>query len=262
MLEIILQILFALILGAVLGSFVNVLIIRWHGSVSLTGRSYCPSCKKVIHPKHLVPIISWLALKGRCAFCKKKIHYQYPLIEFICSLLAVAAILIHNPFLGLNFFSFILLLTLSIGLVVPVVMDLRWKELPLEYLIGLGIWILILRYLILVQNNQLKGEVFTFDVLAILIGLSFFGVQYLVSRGRWIGGGDIYFGAFMGAVLGWPLIILGIYIAYLFGGLLAFIGLLFGFLKKGDKVPFAPALALGTFLAYIYGGAIMNWLNF
>ncbi len=239
---------FSALLGSVLGSFANVVIIRWHEAAPISGRSKCPNCAKTIRPRHLVPILSWILLRGRCAECGKKIHVQYPLVEAAAAIFGVIAALRHDPLSDPRLFFFELLVT--IGLLVPVVMDLRWKELPVEYLAGLGLFALFFH----------PTTIFS-TVIAAAGVAAFFGIQFFLSRGRWIGEGDIWFGAMMGAVLGTPLLAaLAVYLAYLLGGFTAFVLLVFHAVKRGSRVPFAPALAAGTLIALWHGERILSWI--
>ncbi|MFH1620798.1 MAG: prepilin peptidase [Patescibacteria group bacterium] len=261
MMEIILSIVFSAILGAVLGSFANVLIIRWHEEAPITGRSRCPGCRKPIRPRHLVPVLSWIFLKGKCAECHRRIHIQYPIVEASAAVLAVMASFYAPPFGLESPWRYWFLMVLFIGLIVPVVMDLRWKELPVEYLIFLGICLFIMRYTIY-GTEGLADPFMTLwrDAWAVIATILFFGLQYLFSGGKWLGSGDILFGAFMALTLGWPNILVGIYLAYLIGGMLAILGLISGRLKRRDRIPFAPSLALGTMLAYLYGEWVIKLL--
>lgn len=250
----------AALLGGVMGSFSNVLAIRWHSAASLSGRSKCPECGHVIRPRHLVPVISWILLGGKCADCKARIHIQYPLVEFAAMVLAVVAAVQHDPISSPG--PFFVQFVLTVGLLAPIVMDLRWKELPVEYLAGLGIFAIIARAVGSFVAGQDVVWPFIWSVLASAGGALFFGVQVLLSRGKWLGEGDVWFGAMMGAMLGTPALTgIGIYFAYIVGGVWAGIGLLFGLYKRGSRVPFAPALALGTMIALWHGERILIWIS-
>lgn len=257
-LDILFGLVFAGILGAVIGSFENVLILRWHESVSLMGRSACPGCGKKIRARHLVPILSWLWLRGRCADCGKKIHFQYPLVEATAMLLALAAAYRHPPLTDGLLFAFEFIVT--VGLIVPVVMDLRWQEIPLEYLVGLGIIAGGFHIALALLTGGAWLPVVMQLVFALAIGIAVFGVQFVLSRGKWIGEGDIWFGGVMGAILGTPALTgVGIYLAYILGGLMALVGILLRIYKRGSRLPFAPALAAGTILALWHGETILRW---
>ena len=256
--ELLLGLVFAAIFGAVIGSFENVLILRWHEGSSLLGRSACPGCGHVLRPHHLIPIVSWLLLRGRCADCGKKISRQYPLVEATAMLLALAAAYRHPPLTDGLVFAFEFVAT--VGLIVPVVMDLRWQEVPLEYLVGLGIVAGGLHVVIGLMTGVALIAILTQLVFAIALGISVFALQFIVSRGKWIGEGDIWFGGVMGAILGTPgLTGVGIYLAYILGGLMAFVGLAFKVYKRKSRLPFAPALAAGTILALWHGETIVRW---
>ncbi len=238
---------FAAVLGACLGSFANVAAIRLHAMTSLGGRSRCPECDAPIRPRHLVPIFSWLALRGRCADCGAKIHIQYPLVELLCAALVVLAAIRHDPFLGYAA-PFAFETIISISLVIVSVMDLRWSELPVEVLVLVGIvgaiWNLFFGWL--------NGEIITSAIsiaTGTAVGTVFFGAQWALSKGKWLGSGDVWFGAMMGLVLAWPTTAYAIYLSYIFGGF--GVGMLYVLrkVKKGMRVPFAPALSLGLMAA-------------
>lgn len=249
---------FAAIIGACLGSFANVLAVRWHELGSLGGRSRCPLCKKTIRPKHLVPIFSYLILRGRCADCRAKIHIQYPLVEMAVGILSVIAALRHNP-LGPDFPAFAVEVALITLLAAMVAMDLRWKELPVEIMIMIGISATII-HLFGNQNYPLLTTTYHL-VPAVVLPVIFFGAQWLLSKGRWLGGGDVWFGAMLGLILGnWQMTAVAIYLSYLLGGCTAAILLLAKIIKRGVNIPFAPFLAGGLMLTLWFGDLIQMWI--
>ncbi len=246
------------IVGSIFGSFINVVAIRAHDNSSINGRSHCMHCKATLQPRHLVPIFSWLIQRGKCAMCGKSIHIQYPLIEFAAALLAAIAVARHLPdsawlWAAYEFFF-------MISLLIFVVMDLRWMELPVELMVGTGI-IFSLWHMIL---ESLAGMGTVSILWSHASGLAFitlfFLFQYVVSGKRWIGAGDIWLGAVLGAVLGWPLVGIAIYFSYVLGGAAALILLLSKKIKPGMRIPFAPALISGTLAAIWWGPAVLSWL--
>lgn len=259
MIEFIAPLIFAFIFGICFGSFANVAIIRLHEMSSLLGRSRCMSCQKKLRPKHMVPIFSWLLLGGKCADCGAKIHYQYPLVEFTAGALAVMTALRANPF-SANFAQFYLEFFILLALLVIAVMDLRWKELPLELMMTVGLAGAAWR----IGNAAFLGDwqstVYQ-TVIGVTVSVIFFGSQWFFSRGRWLGSGDVWFGAMMGLVLGWPLTGIAIYLAYILGGVGVAALFVFGIIKKGSRVPFAPALALGLVAALWLGEPLTAWLS-
>ncbi|MBP9868998.1 prepilin peptidase [Patescibacteria group bacterium] len=260
-------IVFACILGLIWGSFANVVAIRWHENASLWGRSVCPGCRRTLRPRHLVPVLSWIWLRGKCADCKKKIHIQYPLVELLCGVLGAIAALRFDP-MGPEALRFWFEFVISMGLIVPVVMDLRWKEVPVEYLAGLT----VIAYgfgiaLFGADLSVFKGTngfvaVLLSPFVAMSIPVAFFGIQYQLSQGRWIGAGDLWIGALIGAVAGRPaMALIGMYFSYLLGGGAALIGYLAGVFRRGDRLPFAPALAGGTLLMMWFGESVLAWVS-
>jgi leader peptidase (prepilin peptidase)/N-methyltransferase len=248
------------LLGMCFGSFVNVVIVRFHEMSSLQGRSRCTACHTVIRPRHLIPLFSWILLRGRCAYCQAPIHIQYPLVEFAGAALMILAAWRHNP-LGPQLSLFVFEAIVYFGLLVIVGMDMRWKELPLELMIGLGIFGLLFH---LFRAQQIG--VFSQTLRELLLGLSvaviFFGLQWLASQGRWLGSGDVWFGGMMGLTLGWPKTPIALYLAYLVGGVIVGFLFLLRIVRRGMRVPFAPALATGLLLAMWFGDAIQGWLRY
>lgn len=254
---------FAAVLGACLGSFANVLAIRMHEMSSLTGRSRCPACRKTLRPRHLIPIFSWLALRGKCADCGARIHVQYPLVEFLAAALTVIAALRYSPF-GPDAVLFAVETIMSLALLVMVVMDLRWKELPLELMTGLGAIGLAFNLRTLLDGGleDVPPRLFAL-ALAVAVPVVFFGGQWLLSQGAWLGSGDIWFGAMMGLLLGtWAQTLIAMYLAYVIGGLGVMILLATRRVRRGMRVPFAPALALGLLMTMWFGTAIETWIAY
>jgi prepilin signal peptidase PulO-like enzyme (type II secretory pathway) len=92
-----------------------------------------------------------------------------------------------------------------------------------------------------------------------VIGSGFFLLQFVISKGRWIGGGDIRLGFFMGAILGWPHVLTALFISYILGSFISIFLLLYRRKEWGDKIPFGTFLALGTFITMLWGPSLVNW---
>ncbi|MBD3251691.1 hypothetical protein GF380_04545, partial [Candidatus Uhrbacteria bacterium] len=129
-------------LGAVLGSFANVLIIRMKEGRSINGRSKCTKCMVQLRASELIPIASWFMLRGRCRACGKEIHWQYPAVETAMSILALAAFLRHVQDEA-SFWMIVAVIGFEIALafvlVVIAAFDLRWKLIPLEFVLSSAI---------------------------------------------------------------------------------------------------------------------------
>lgn len=233
---------FALILGSALGSFANVVVIRLKEKETLWGRSHCIHCHKNLCTTDLVPIFSWVCLGGRCRMCRKSIHWQYPVVEFVMAILTLIAVLRHafdGP-MGAWVIGFEVLL--SFILVVITAFDLRWKLVPMEFVLGSTILLAAYRILLGFPVLQL---VLGALVIGILLGMLVFA-----SRGMMMGEGDPFVGLLMGAVLGFPLSLLGLLIAFIIGGSVAAALLIERVVTRKTEVAFVPFLAAGTLIAF------------
>lgn len=191
------------VIGLALGSFVNALVWRLHEQSKtnskkrreqlsiVKGRSLCPQCHHQLSALDLVPVGSWLFLRGKCRYCHKSISWQYPAVELGLALLLLISwqtLPFANQFDFLNLCLFSLWglqLTLSSALVLY---DLRWKLLPNRVIYPLsGVSVVF----IVLQAVQLRSfdSIISGVVGGLLIG-GFFWLLYQVSNGKWIGGGD------------------------------------------------------------------------
>lgn len=238
------------VLGASIGSFVNVLVYRLHNGESgiLTGRSHCPHCKHSLNALDLIPLLSFLFLRRRCRYCRRKISWQYPSVELSGGLLFL--IIAWQKPLDLQSTYFIFLFT-AILLAISVY-DLLYGEIPDE--ISFPAILLALLITIFPFNLSLSAA-----LLGALIPLSFFALQFFISNGRFIGGGDLRLGALMGAILGVKLSIVALALSYFIGAFVSLPILLLQRKPGGTAIPFAPLLSLGTFLSMLWGQQILNW---
>ncbi|MDD2785525.1 MAG: prepilin peptidase [Patescibacteria group bacterium] len=253
--------LLAAVIGAVFGSFANVVAIRTHDESSLWGRSHCMECKIPLKARHLVPIASYLIQRGKCAQCGKHIHIQYPLVEVAGALIAIIAVARHIPLQGQwQWIAFEFLF--GMALLIFVVMDARWMELPVEMMVGAGVVFSLWNMLLRVSSGESVAVVAWSHAVGFSVATMFFLLQWMVSRKRWIGSGDVWLGAILGGILGWPSVGMAVYFAYIFGGTAAIVLLISGRLKPGTRVPFAPALAAGAIAAVWWTPWLMAWLAY
>lgn len=241
--------------GAIIGSFLNVLIIRLYKGITIMGRSECPHCRTTLRPQHLVPVLSWIWLRGRCATCQYSIHIQYPLVEITSAAIFVVVYLRHPlltdpslwPVFAVESIFLLLLLALT-------VFDLRWKVLPIEPM--------IIGTVLVATWKVMSGTLPWMSVLiGMVVGGGFLGAQVWLSRGRAMGGGDPWLGLLMGAFLGWPQVGVALYFTYVVGGGIILVLYLLGMVRKGSRIPFAPFLVLGTLGAMVYGQAMEIWIR-
>lgn len=246
------------LVGLMFGSFLNVCILRLAEKKSVSGRSQCPACHQQLTWWQLVPLGSWLFLKGRCYFCKVKISWQYPLVELLLGLSWAWS----AWWLSLSWFSFsvefVLLAVMSFVWLFLFVYDLKYYLVPDIVIgptvVGLSLW---LGWSFLTE--QISSSVFVGHLLAVGLTLIWFGGQYLLSKGRWLGSGDIGIGVVMGLWLGWPRILVALFIAYV-GGAIISLGLVsLGWKKWQSAVPFGVFLSLASWLTWFWGAGIWNW---
>jgi leader peptidase (prepilin peptidase) / N-methyltransferase len=197
-------------LGSIIGSFLNVVVLR-KGVASLAGRSSCPSCGKVISYYDLVPVFSWLILRGRCRNCGSGISAQYPLVEAGTALLfALVGTAAFPGFLLSAEAVFVLLVQLGIVslLVVITVYDLRHTIIPDEWSYVFAVLALVLAY----TQSPTLATLLSGPVAAVPL---FF--LWLVSRGRWMGLGDPKLALGIGWLLGFPLGVVAIFVSFIIG---------------------------------------------
>ena len=248
------------ILGLAVGSFLNCVIYRLEKNKSfLKGRSFCPYCKHVLKLQDLIPVFSFLILKGKCRYCRKKISWQYPLVEIATGLLFVFILnyelgIMNYEILDFGFILNFLFLILTFSFLILIfVYDLKHYIIP-DKVVYPAI-IISFVYLIAVYDMRLMMYAF----LSAVFASGFFLFIVLISQGRWMGLGDVKLAFFMGLFLGFPNILVALFFAFLIG---AIIGI--GLILKGKKslkseVPFGPFLIIGTFIAFFWGEIIINW---
>jgi len=250
--------LFIFIFGLIVGSFLNCIVYRIEQEESfLGGRSKCPKCQHSLGWKDLIPVFSFLFLKGKCHYCREKISWQYPLVELLTAFLFVLILLpeifIYNP---QSIFVFLCLLFISCFLVLIFVYDLKNSLIPDRFIYPAII-------ISLIYQLFSGGQTFLNLLLAILIGSGLFFFIFLISRGKWIGFGDVTLGLFMGLFLGFPNIIVALFLGVFLGAIIG-LGLMFYKKKKlSSEIPFGPFLITGTVISFLFGKQIINWyLNF
>ncbi|MDP2709368.1 MAG: prepilin peptidase [bacterium] len=245
---------FVFVFGLIIGSFLNCLIWRLHKDESLLGRSYCPKCKQQIAWYDNLPVVSFIMLAGKCRRCGKGISWQYPLVELITGILFVVAFLLSYELRVTSYELIIKLLRdwfLISAMIVVFIYDLRW------YLI-LDIVTLPACLIALILNLLLGFDLWNLLISGI-IGSSFFLSQFIISGGRWIGGGDIRLGLLMGLALGWPGVMVAIIISYFLGSI-AGLGLIAAGKKQwGSQLPLGVFLAAGSIIVLFWQEQILNW---
>ena len=259
-----------------IGSFLNVVIWRAKNEETILGRSYCTNCKKQLAWYDNFPLLSFVLLKGKCRHCGAKISWQYPLVELATSILFVYAFYRHfgvDNFQQILNFKFEILNLLKdwfliAAMVVIFVIDLRWYLILDVISLPAAAIILILNllagdpiYNLCRLENLWSCNPLSWSGLLIsaIIGGSFFLFQFIVSRGRWIGGGDIRLGLLMGLALGWPQILIALMLAYFSGSIVGLSLMAFGKKQWGSMLPFGVFLAPATIATLFWGKKIVHW---
>jgi len=269
-----LKIVALVIIGLAFGSFVNALVWRLHEQskdknktrlkeLSIThGRSMCPHCHHILVWQDLIPVLSWLSLKGKCRYCKKPISTQYPLIELLTAVLFVFSYL-SWPNLGQahNWLMFLAWLPLLTVLIALLLYDLKWMLLPnslVAWAFGLSLVQLGLRF-------GFGGHEFSLIIQAILATFVLGGLFYLlftISDGKWIGGGDVKLGVVLGLVVGRPVLAASVlFLASLLGTVYSLPQLMNHKLKTSSKIPFGPFLIIASITIYLLSSSLQTWLQ-
>lgn len=235
----------AFLFGIVIGSFLNVLILRVPKHENfISKRSHCMNCNTELHWYELIPLFSWLGLRGKCRTCKTKISVQYPLIEAANGCLYVVIFLVK----GLYVESLLYCLLCSALLALSVI-DFRTYEIPVGFNVFIGILGIV--RIILDYENWLDYIIGFFSVSVFLL------VLYLLSKGRAIGGGDIKLMAAAGLLLGWKLNVLSFCIGCILGAIIHCIRMKIS--GEGKQLAMGPYLSLGIFISLLVGDYFINW---
>lgn len=247
------------LLGLAIGSFLNCIIYRLEKKQSfLKGRSYCPHCKHNLMWLDLIPVMSFLHLRGQCRYCHKKISIQYPLTEIATGLIFLLIFLATQDLTKIdNVINVIFLFYIASVLIIIFVYDLR-HYIILDRVLFPAIAITFFYQLIFNHMTPFGSY-----MLAVFVASGFFLVIFLISKGTWMGFGDVKLAVLLGLLLGFPNILLGLFLAFFLGAIVGSALMLFG--KRGLKseVPFAPFLIMGTAIAMLLGNQIIQWyINF
>jgi leader peptidase (prepilin peptidase)/N-methyltransferase len=243
---------FSIIFGAIIGSFLNVCIIRLPREESIiTPGSHCPHCNNPIKFYDNVPLISYLLLGGKCRYCKRSISAQYPLVEGIT---AISSLLLFLKY-GLSW-SYLFYFSFIAALIVITVIDLYHQIIP-DVISIPGIGVGLLSALIIPHItffNSLMGILLGGGSLFVVATL----YQWLFKR-EGMGGGDVKLLAMIGAFLGWDAVILTILLSSLVGSITGIVIMAFKGKDFKYAIPFGPFLSIGAVVAFFYKNEIISW---
>ncbi len=273
---IILLLVLLFLLGLAVGSFINVLEMRLYKEIDFVkSRSFCPKCKHVLSPIDLVPILSFILLKGRCRYCGTKVSWQYPIIEFLSGLLFLASgcyVIDRMRIQGVGDMLFVICIAIFISFILVLFLffalyDVKHQIVP-DKVIKPAIIICLFIDVVFAVFMQLGivnpiFDLFTdfsllWNIVSCLFGGSFIALIIILTKGKGMGGGDLKLVVLMGLILGWKKLIIAFYLSVIIGSL---VGIAWGIYKgkiKGLKVPFGLFLAIGTIIAFLFGDGIID----
>jgi prepilin signal peptidase PulO-like enzyme (type II secretory pathway) len=270
-----------IVFGLCLGSFVNALVWRLHEQsntknkkklqeLSISkGRSQCSNCGHKLAPKDLIPLLSWLSLRGKCRYCHKPIK-DSPMVEVILPIILVISYFAW-PYVSANeiwtngeIAAFGVWVLIATGLLALAVYDVRWYLLPDKIVFPLTILGVVFVALVAAAAGHNSGDI----VLDAALGaITIFGLFYLLfqlSKGTWIGGGDVKLAVLLGLLAGGFMeALLLLFLASLLGTVYA---LALGVSGKKSinrrlRIPFGPFLIAATFIVVLWGVNIIDWYS-
>lgn len=257
------------IFGLLIGSFLNVVIYRVPAGKSLLPSSHCPGCDTAIKPWQNVPVLSWIALRGRCASCKTRISVRYPLVELGTGIafasiawwwLVSGATSEHGQVaLVLQFVALLYLAAASIALSL---IDLDTFRLPNSIVLSS---IAVLALLLLAASICVPDGLLWWPLARAGLGALALSLFYATLWFFWPGGmglGDVKLSSALGLMLGWfgwGALVVGAFAAFVFGGVFGVALVLAGRGSRKSRIPFGPWMILGAWFGIFAGEPLANW---
>ncbi len=233
--------------GITLGSFYNVVGLRVPLKKSIVKpRSHCSYCGHTLSMLEIIPVLSYMFVRGKCRCCKASISPLYPIFELLTGILFVLCPVI----LGWEAELFVAWTVISLMMIITV-SDIQYMIIPDKVLLFFG-------SLLLVERIFIQLDPWWDSLLGAVVGFVLLYVISVVSKGA-MGGGDIKLFAVIGLVLGAELILLTFFLSTLFGTAGGLIGMFTGKVKKNKPIPFGPFIVIGTLISYFYGNSLINW---
>jgi len=223
-------------------------------------RSRCLSCSYELKWYDLIPLISWVSLKGKCRNCHKPIGYFEPLIELGVAMFFVLSYALWPMPLdgGIEITRFIIWLIAGVALAILFAYDKKWFILPniISYLvIALG----AINAVLVVASSSNKSDSIIGIIVSVLILSGLYLAIYIFSHGKWIGFGDIKLGLGLALLIAdWQLAFIALFAANLVGCIIVLPSMITGKLKRDSHVPFGPLLIIGAFIAVLAGNYLIN----
>jgi len=252
------------ILGSAIGSFINVLISRTRTSQQwVKGRSHCDHCNKPLKWYDMVPLLSYIWLRGQSRCCHQPISISHPVVEFLTGTMLVWWFWGGSLFFQLTKAPFQIiqpLFWLSVGIILLVIFLVDFYTMIIP---DLAVWSLLLLTLLYRLALTITGVMaqtdFIWTILA-AVGVWFaFFLLWFLTKGKGLGFGDVKLSIPMTLLLGWPQILVGLFLSFTIGGAVGAVLLLTGKKKLKQVVPFGPFLVVGTVITLVFGDLILRW---
>lgn len=267
---------FIFFLGACFGSFLNVLVDRTQKGKKMTGFSKCDFCGYKLKWFDNIPILSFFVIGGKCRKCKKKLSWQYPIVEATLGILFVLVFwqalgdssIPSNSGLGMtnNFYQFIISLSFYFFIIfifaAIFLWDLKYMIIPNELVIVGTVGAIIFSFYEFLISKCFLLDVhcnLTSSLIGGLVVFLFFFLMFYFSKGKWIGGGDVKLGFLIGFLVGWEKVYLMLMISYILGGILAVVLIANKKKKMKSQIPFGPFLLIGCLVTLLWGERILDW---
>lgn len=251
-------IIFSFVFGLLIGSFLNVVALRYNSGMTLGGRSKCFSCGSSLSWYELIPLFSFLSQKGKCRTCKSKISWQYPLVEALAGILFVLLFMYFPPVDAFTSIRLGIYLIITCILLVTALYDMKHKILP-DALVFTFAGIALAQLFI---TPELTFKIP--DMYALLAGpilAAPFALLWAVSKGRWMGLGDAKLMLGIGWLLGIMSGISAIILAFWIGAVVSVIWMyvVLRKFKSHYEIPFGPYLILGMYLVLLFNIHVISF---
>lgn len=224
-------------------------------------RSRCLHCKHELAWYDLIPLVSWVSLRGKCRYCHTPIGYFEPIIELaVAGFFAVSYALWPTSLdSGLAIAQFVLWLLAGAGLAILFSYDLKWFLLPDRVMFPVIVLAALYAITMVIQSSDMGAALVNLLGSAVILSGLYFAV-YVVSRGGWIGFGDIKLGLALALLLAdWKLAFLALFAANLVGCIIVIPGLVSRKITRQTRIPFGPLLIVGFLIAAVWGNTVVTW---
>lgn len=252
------------VFGLVIGSFLNVVVYRVPAGISLTRPSQCPTCDSPVRPWQNVPLISWIALRGRCASCGATISARYPLVELATGVAFVGVVFFcldawaGMSVIALSFVTIAYLYLAAISIALTLI-DLDTHRLPNPIVLPSYVVLVVL-----LAVACLFGAPWDALLRAGIAGAALFAFYWIlrVARPGGMGGGDVKLAGVIGIALGWigwGAVVVGAFAAFLIGGVVGIALMLGRRATRKTAIPFGPFMVVGAWIGIIAGEPVARW---